>query len=109
MDKRTSEIDKIIEKFYLKIKDKYPVKKILLYGSYAKGRATDDSDIDLGVVIDISEHKRRFDITADLFHYARQVNSLIEPKCIFWDEYLNYDKASILGEIIRTSRETLAV
>ena len=60
---------------------------------------------DICVVIDISDHHRRYEITADLFHYARQIDSLIEPKCVFWDEYKNYDKASILAEIIKTASE----
>ena len=37
-------------------KDK-PVKKVYLFGSYARGEAKENSDVDLGVVIDDS-HKR---------------------------------------------------
>ena len=105
MVKKEDKINLILDNFYQIIKEKYPVKKILLYGSYAKGSETEDSDIDVGVVIDLPDHTRRLEIVADLFHYSRQADSLIEPRCIFLDEYYNHDKASILAEIIRTAKE----
>lgn len=95
-------IKKIVIRFYTAIKDLYPVKKVILYGSYAKGHATPDSDIDVGVVIDSSDHLQRLAITADLFHYARKINSALEPKCIFWDEFQKPEKASILAEIVNS-------
>ena len=94
-----------ILKFYNLIKNIYPVKKILIYGSHAKGLAHKDSDIDVAVIVDVKEHKKRIEITSTLFHYANLIDCNIEPKCIFWDEYHDYDKASILAEIIRTGKE----
>jgi predicted nucleotidyltransferase len=78
---------------------------MLLYGSYAKGTATEDSDIDVAVVVDQTDHSKRVEITARLFHAAFDIDAAIEPKCIFWDEYQNPDKASILSEIIINSIE----
>lgn len=88
--------------FYEIIKEKYPVKKIILYGSYAKGTNKNDSDIDVGVIIDLKDHLKRMEITSDLFHYSSEIDIDIEPKCIFYDEYLNSEKASILNEIKKT-------
>lgn len=105
MVERKNLIEKDILKFYELIKNIYPVKKVILYGSYAKGQETPNSDIDVAVVVDISDHLKRIEITASLFHYASKVDSNIEPKCIFWDEYQNYEKASILAEIIKTGVE----
>ncbi|MCH8120367.1 MAG: nucleotidyltransferase domain-containing protein [Planctomycetes bacterium] len=96
--------EKVLE-FYHKVKEFYPVKKVLLYGSYAKGRATADSDIDVAVVVDMPDHSKRIEITANLFHFAADIDAAIEPKCIFWDEYRNYEQASILSEIITTGIE----
>lgn len=78
---------------------------VILYGSFAKNNPTEDSDIDIAVVVDIPDHLKRIEITATLFHYASKVDATIEPKCIFWDEYQNHEKASILAEIIRTGIE----
>ena len=93
--------DKVL-KFYELIREKYPVKGIFLFGSYAKGNPRKDSDIDVGVIIDSKNHSDRIDITAKLFHEASKIDFAIEPKCIFLDEYKKHDKASILAEIIRT-------
>jgi len=83
----------------------FPIKKMLLYGSYAKGLATESSDIDVAVVVDETDHSKRIEITARLFHAAFDIDAAIEPKCIFWDEYQNHDKASILSEIISNAIE----
>jgi hypothetical protein len=88
--------DLIIKKlhlFYEIINKIYPIKKIFLYGSCARGQNNRHSVLD---------HRKRIAITADLYHYASRIDASIEPKCIFWDEYQNHDRASILAEIIRT-------
>ncbi len=97
-------IDKV-RQFYLLIKDIYPIKKVLLYGSYAKGTASKDSDVDVGVVMDVMDGKKKVELTSELFRYARKIDVNIEPKCIFWDEYVNREKASILSEIAKSAIE----
>lgn len=91
--------------FYRSIKEVFPVKKVLLYGSYARGEATEDSDIDVAVVLDVENRNQRCDITAQLMHHTLPIDTGIEPRCIFWDEYLHPEPASILAEIIRTGIE----
>jgi hypothetical protein len=48
------------------------------------------------VVVEGTGHSRRVEITAGLFHPSFDVDAAIEPKCIFWDEYVSHDKANIL-------------
>jgi predicted nucleotidyltransferase len=96
--------DKIM-RFYRSARESLPIRKVLLYGSHAKGNARPDSDIDVAVVVEESDHTRRIEITAQLFGSAFRVDPAIEPQCIFWDEYENHDKASILAEIIATGVE----
>ncbi len=50
----------------------------------------------------------RIEITTELFDSALRVDPAIEPKCIFWDEYENHDRASILAEIIETGVEIVS-
>jgi len=100
MAKKPDIINSYLIQFYKAVKDRHPVLKIFLYGSYAKGNHTPDSNID--VVIDEEDHSRRIEITADLFRLARKIHSAIEPKCIFRDEFEKCENASILSEIIRT-------
>jgi predicted nucleotidyltransferase len=85
------------------IKNIYSVKKIILYGSYAKGNINKYSDIDIGVIIENKGNLNRVDVTSNLFHYSRKIDVNIEPKCIFIDEYDNCDNASILFEIKKTA------
>ncbi len=105
MDQGQTLIREKVLRFYESAKHLFPIKKVLLFGSYAKGSATPHSDIDVAVVVDEPDHSKRIEITAKLFHSAFAVDAAIEPKCVFWDEYTNCDRASILSEIIRTSVE----
>lgn len=105
MDQGQAIIREKVLRFYQAAKQLFPIKKMLLYGSYAKGLANENSDIDVAVVVDETDHSKRIEITARLFHAAFDIDAAIEPKCIFWDEYLNPEKASILSEIINKSIE----
>ena len=105
MDQDKNVIKEKVLRFYREANQLFPIKKVLLYGSHAKGQAKENSDIDVAVVIDETNHSKRIEITSKLFHAAYNIDVAIEPKCIFWDEYLNYDKASILSEIINKAIE----
>ena len=105
MDQIQSIIHDKLLRFYQSAEQLFPIKKMFLYGSHAKGLATADSDIDVAVVVDETDHSKRIEITSKLFHAAYEIDAAIEPKCIFWDEYENHDKASILSDIINKSIE----
>ena len=48
-----------------KISDKLKISKIILFGSYAYGKPTDNSDIDLCVIVD-EDDRRKIDITREI-------------------------------------------
>jgi len=102
MAKIKTEIRKKIIKFYELIKNIYPVKKIFVFGSHANGTSHKDSDIDLGVVVDLPENTDFIDLNVKMFHYADKIDTSFEPKCISWKDYKSHPSASILSEIIRT-------
>jgi len=105
MDQSQAVIREKILRFYQAARRFVPIRKVLLYGSHAKGNAGPDSDIDVAVVVDGTDHAQRIEITTELFGSAFGIDPAIEPKCIFWDEYQHHDKASILAEIIATAVE----
>jgi predicted nucleotidyltransferase len=105
MDQSQAIVREKVLRFYEAARQVFPIRKVLLYGSHANGRAAPDSDIDVAVVVDEKDHSKRIDITAGLFHAASAVDVAIEPKCIFWDEYRHPAPASILSEIINTAVE----
>ncbi len=75
MDK---EIIKIAKRFADKVKVKYPVEMVIIYGSHAKGTAHELSDIDIAVVLD-KVTGNYLQISADLFNMVRDINKRIEP------------------------------
>lgn len=105
MDQGQAVVRETVLRFYESVRHLFPIKKVLLYGSHARGQAHADSDIDVAVVVDEMDHSKRVDITSRLFHAAFAIDAAIEPKCIFWDEYRRPAPASILSEILRTAVE----
>ena len=77
MDK--SQVVKIITKFVRALKDAgISVDRIILYGSYAKGAARLDSDIDIAVVSK-DFGKDRVEEGMALFRIAGKIDSRLEP------------------------------
>ena len=59
------------------IKTKYDVKRIGIFGSYAKGNFNADSDIDIAVIL--KDYNSLIDIQLDLMRLRRKIDSRIEP------------------------------
>ena len=77
MDKST---DTVISKFQKLAKEKFRgIDRVYLFGSYAKGVQTKDSDIDLAIVFDNLDDSDRFDIQVALMLLASEIDSRIEP------------------------------
>lgn len=53
--------------------------KVVMYGSYAKGYANPDSDIDVAVILPGTEITDHWEQLADLWSDIRKVSVLIEP------------------------------
>ncbi|MEK6552545.1 MAG: nucleotidyltransferase domain-containing protein [Bacteroidota bacterium] len=56
-----SDINSIVNKFISLVSDEFPLRRVYLFGSYAKGDAKDYSDVDLAIVSDNFEGSRFFD------------------------------------------------
>lgn len=74
MDKK---IIKIAQLYIKTLPEKYKLKHAYIFGSYAKGMATAESDIDIALVLDIN--KNLFDTTVDLMKLRRKIDLRIEP------------------------------
>lgn len=58
----------------------YPnIEQVFLFGSYAKGNATENSDIDLALIFKNLDNNNRFDIQVQLMLIASQIDTRIEP------------------------------
>ena len=68
----------IVKRYAEIIKEKFPVKSVILFGSYARGTQHLHSDIDVAVVL--KEPPENFlDAETELFSLCRNVDIRIEP------------------------------
>jgi uncharacterized protein len=85
MDKN---IDTTIAKYLDLIKEKFTdIERVYLFGSYTKGKITEDSDIDVALIFTNLDDSKRFDIQVQLMMLAAQIDSRIEPHPISHDDF----------------------
>ncbi len=85
MDKN---IDTTIAKYLDLIKEKFAgIEKVYVFGSYAKGKSTENSDIDVALIFSSLDDSKRFDIQVQLMMLAAQIDSRIEPHPISHDDF----------------------
>lgn len=93
------EILKIVDQYVALIRQHYSPRKIILFGSYAKGLANQNSDIDIAVIVDeiIGDY---LDNTFLLYKLRRNVDDRIEPVLLESEN----DPSGFLQEIINTGQ-----
>ena len=94
MDKK--ETVKKVKKYSNLLRNHFPVKMVVLYGSHAKSKARKDSDIDVAVIVD--ETKKDFLASeVELYKLRRKIDSRIEPVLL----EKNNDKSGFLEQILK--------
>lgn len=87
---------KLAQEYKKVLMENMPVKALYLYGSYSKGNYTEESDIDIAVVVDrLSDDY--FEDTPLLWKLGRKVSYLIEPILLTED-----DDSPLYADILRT-------
>ncbi len=86
-----------VKKYADRVRRDFNVKKVILFGSYAKGTAREDSDIDVAVVFEHIDGDY-LDVITRLSRIRRDVEHRIEPVAL--DE--SNDKSGFLEEIVRS-------
>ncbi len=100
-------IDRAVTKYIGLIKERFSeIESAYLFGSYAKGKSTDDSDIDLALVFKNLDDSKRFDVQVQLMLLAAKIDSRIEPHPISHDDF--YSQNPFAVEIKRTGIEVAA-
>ncbi|HSH52806.1 MAG TPA: nucleotidyltransferase domain-containing protein [Bacteroidales bacterium] len=100
-------IDVAIAKYLDLIKEKFTdIEKVYLFGSYAKGKSTEDSDIDIALIFTNLDDSKRFDIQVQLMMLAAEIDSRIEPHPISHDDFVSGNPFVI--EIKKTGIEVAA-
>lgn len=90
---------KLAQRYKAIVAERLPLKTIYLYGSYSKGGYTEDSDIDIAVVME-QLNNNYFEDTPLLWKLKRKISNLIEPVLLTEDEnnplYADIIKTGIL-------------
>lgn len=96
MDEKTI---RTINEFSETVIREFPIKKIVLYGSYAKGNESEFSDIDIAVIVDRFEGDI-LKANSRLFTLVRNIDPRIEPVLLETE----YDKSRFVENIIKTGK-----
>ncbi|MDZ7608741.1 MAG: nucleotidyltransferase domain-containing protein [Cyclobacteriaceae bacterium] len=100
-------IDRALTKYISLIKEKFSdIESAYLFGSYAKGKSNDDSDIDIALVFKNLDDSRRFDVQVQLMLLAAKIDTRIEPHPISHDDFHSENPFAV--EIKRTGIEVAA-
>jgi predicted nucleotidyltransferase len=81
-------IDTTLAKYLSLIKERFAdIEKAYIFGSYAKGNPTEESDIDIALIFSNLDDKERFDIQVQLMLLAARIDSRIEPHPISHEDF----------------------
>jgi uncharacterized protein len=101
--KSAASVNKELKDFVALMRAKYNIYAVVLFGSYAEGRANDDSDIDVAVFSD-DFGKDPYEEMKALFRLRRQIDTDIEPLPFSRDAYFSNDTAEFVNEIVRKGK-----
>lgn len=102
----TAKVDlkRIVREFVSRLEPEIHVKKVILYGSYARGRADEWSDIDLAVISDDLRGLDQLQRIVVLSPSRRGCDTSIEPLGFTMREYQTASHLTFLGEIKRMGK-----
>jgi predicted nucleotidyltransferase len=96
-----------VNSYVADVKNAMPIDRVFLFGSYAKGTATEYSDVDLCFFSRSFEEQYSIDVLARLLGMTHKyMNVFIEPH-VFPTSELENDNPFV-KEILRTGREIVA-
>jgi predicted nucleotidyltransferase len=97
-------VNETVIKYVTDVKNAMPIDRVFLYGSLAKGTATEHSDIDICFFSRNFENKSQIDIMTLLFRLTRKYKGIdIEPRGFATSELENDNP--FVKEILRTGQE----
>jgi len=105
MAKKSNKNLEIIKRFLIKVREEIDIDKVILFGSFARGRQKRWSDIDLALISDDFKGIDNFERLVMLGKLAWYADATeIEALGYTKDEYKNATKLDFLGEIKRTGK-----
>ncbi|NOZ61889.1 MAG: nucleotidyltransferase domain-containing protein [Calditrichaeota bacterium] len=100
MVKKFADIKEIIFQYIENLQKQIRVERVILYGSYAEGRANEHSDIDLAIISpDINDENLIDYLQIITRAIPRKINIDIEPLIFSIEEYETASPLEFLGDI----------
>jgi predicted nucleotidyltransferase len=87
------------------VRQVFPVEKVFLYGSYARGTATEHSDVDVCFFLTSIDDQDFINIMTELFNISNNYDLDIEPNLYKVSDL--YDNHLFVIEVLRTGIEIL--
>lgn len=104
MANNSETIESAIRDYVAEVKKDMPIDKVVLFGSHAKGTATEFSDVDICFFSDSFVSMRSVDIVTDLLKIAgKYKNVCIEPRAFPTSEIAKNNP--FIREILTTGKE----
>ena len=97
-------LDNIVRGFVSRLASEIAVEEVILFGSYAKEKPKEHSDIDLAIISDWFRDKTRIENMQYLSRVAANYNSLIEALPFTAEEYKKLDNRTFLAGIVKTGQ-----
>ena len=97
-------VKKLVEGYVRDVKNVFPVDKVILFGSYAKGTATEQSDIDICFFLSSFGDRRRVDIIKELLGLMHKYRGIYFEPTVFPTVEIQNDNPFV-KEILRTGVE----
>ena len=93
----------IVREFVIKVGKEIPIKKAVVFGSYANGSFDEGSDVDVAIFLDYFENQSRVEGITYLLIHAMEYKIDLEPIAFTNREY--EQRLGIVDEIIRSGVE----
>ena len=97
-------VSELVKSYADDVRRVFPVDKVVLFGSYAKGNATGQSDIDICFFLDSFGGKRRVDILKELLGIMHGYKGIFFEPTVFPTAEIDNDNPFV-KEILRTGLE----
>ena len=96
-----TEIRDKLEDYISLLKQKFNLRMVVLYGSFADGTADENSDIDLAVFVDSQKDRDYLQDSALLNRLIIETDTRIEPILYYSEELNSIEQASFLSDILK--------
>jgi len=103
------EIDRIIKTYISLLNSSgIPIEKAFLFGSYARGEANVDSDIDIMLISEMFDSGNA-ELKATVWGLTRKVDTHIEPYIVGMKRFISDDVSPLLQIVRKEGKEIIAL